>query len=146
MCVCGWMSETEFELSSRRVVLAGCSLCRLLVNFDNTWTKQKGHILNPPINTEAEHAIQRLLTYCGSTHWLFRLGRNRSLGAKNKGSQKEVAVSERRRGQERRQQRSRLEVRENPGDQSCMYTSECQRMPRDPGQQCPRLVTTRRCT
>lgn len=134
--------KLNFELSSRRLVLAPCNLYRLLVNLGNTWAKQKGHILNPPINTEAEHAIKRLLT-------LFRLGKNTSLGAKNMASQKEVVVSERW-GQEGRQQRSwlekTLEARENPRDQRCMETNECQGMLGDPGQWCPRLVTIRRCT
>ena len=60
--------KPDFKLSSRRLVLAHCNLYRLLVDFDNTWTKQKGHILNPPINTEAECAIKRLLTHCVSAH------------------------------------------------------------------------------
>lgn len=143
--------KPNFELSSRKLIPACCNLYRLLVNCDNTWTKQKGHILNPPINTEAEHAIKRLLPHCLSAHWLFRLGKNRSLGAKNKGSQKEAVVLERTRCQQRRQQRSwlekrLLEARKNPRDQRCMEINECQGMSRDHGQWCPRLGTTRRCT
>lgn len=34
--------KLNFAVSSRRLVLAHCNLYRLLVNFDNTWTKQEG--------------------------------------------------------------------------------------------------------
>jgi len=45
-------SKLNFELPSTRVQLAVCSLYGLVVNFDNTMSKQKCCILNPPINKE----------------------------------------------------------------------------------------------
>lgn len=133
--VCGalWVREAGFWTLRQRLVLAPCNLYRLLVNFGDTWIKQKGHILNPSTSTEAGHVIKKAAhTLCFCT--LFQLGKNRSWSVENKTcSLKAVAVSEWRRGQERRQQRSQVATRENPRDERCMETSEHQRMPRNPG-------------
>lgn len=117
--LCCSVGEWSWVLNSQAEVLAPCSLYRLFVNFGDTWTKQKGHIWSPPTSTEAEHAIKKAahtLFFC--TLSISELGKNRSWSVENKGSLKAVAVSEWRRGQERRQKRPWLAKRENPGDET----------------------------
>lgn len=40
------------ERSSRSLLLANCKQHRLVLNFDNTWTEQTLHVLNPPVNED----------------------------------------------------------------------------------------------
>lgn len=41
-----------FVLTVKSPLLVSCNWYRLAVNFDNIWTRQKWHILNPPVNKE----------------------------------------------------------------------------------------------
>lgn len=46
------------ELSSRSLLLASCNQYKLLVNFDNTWTKKKCHVLSSPIKRDMSQKQQ----------------------------------------------------------------------------------------
>lgn len=48
---CAWVSVPSWatELLSRNLLLAGCNQCKLLVNFGNSWTKQKCLVLSSSI-------------------------------------------------------------------------------------------------
>lgn len=54
MWVCVWANvwTWAFVVLSRNLLLDSCNPCGLVVYYDNTWTEQKWHILNPTINTE----------------------------------------------------------------------------------------------
>lgn len=49
VCACECL-KLNSELSSTSLLLANCNQHGLVVNFGNTWNKQKWHVLNPTIN------------------------------------------------------------------------------------------------
>lgn len=119
MNVWNWTSE----LSSRNLLSACCNQQGLIVNLDNTWSKWKWHVLNPPINKRDMKQIHHLKGWSHTVllHIDFKLGENRSLafqtrkGAKKK---KKIRVNEKKTwfqrgegGPERRWRRSWVEQR-----------------------------------
>lgn len=76
---CAWVSVSSWaaELLSRNLLLAGCNQCKLLVNFGNTWTKQKCHVLSSSKRNMSQKQLLGVWSHTSPCR-LFRSGKHKA--------------------------------------------------------------------